>query len=155
MFVDYNYYINDFHGTLLDQNNFEKYAFKACSYITNETMSRIIDSTINSYPKPLVDDIKMCACDLAEIFHDKDKIYRNAINISSEKNNNITSERAGEVSVSYGSSDSLISKFSDPKYFNNYLRETVKSWLYPRVINGIVYNITSKIINNCKFCNII
>ena len=41
------------------------------------------------------------------------KIYKNAVKLSSgESNSNIKSEKAGEVSITYGSSDSLIKSFS-------------------------------------------
>ena len=156
IFVDYNYYVDIYHGNILTQSNFNKYAKKACNFISSNTLDRINDSTINSYPSELVGDIKDCACDLAEKFYDYDKIYKNAVNLSSgESNSNIKSEKAGEVSITYGSSDSLIKSFSDPKYFKSYLEETLHAYIYPKCINGITYNLTSKIIHKCRFCNII
>lgn len=154
--MDFNYYQNNFRGDILTEQNFTKYASKACNYVSTETMDRIKDSTINAYPQELVNDIKDCVCDLAEKFYDFDKIYKNAINLSSgESNSNVKSEKAGEVSITYGSSDSLIKSFSDPKYFKSYLEETLHAYLHPKCINGITYNLTSKIIHKCKFCNII
>lgn len=156
IFIDFNYYSNTFHGNILTSQNFNKYASKACNYISAETMDRIKDSTINAYPQELVNDIKDCACDLAEKFYNYDKIYKNAINLSSgESNSNVKSERAGEVSITYGRSDSLIKNFSDPKYFKSYLEATLHAYIYPKCIHGITYNLTSKIIHKCRFCNII
>lgn len=156
MFIDFNYYKNNYHGDALTEQNFNKYASKACNYISAETMDRIKDTTINAYPQILINDIKDCACDLAEKFNDYDRIYQNAVKLSSgESNSNIKSEKAGEVSITYGSSDSLIKSFSDPKYFDSYLRETLHAYIYPRCINGITYNLTSKILHKCTFCNII
>ena len=147
IFIDFNYYSNIFHGNILTSQNFNKYASKACNYISAETMDRIKDSTINAYPQELITDIKDCACDLAEKFYDYDKIYKNAINLSSgESNSNVKS---------YGSSDSLIKSFSDPKYFNKYLLDTLHAYIYPRCVNGITYNLTSKVIHKCCFCNIL
>ena len=156
IFIDFNYYQNNYHGDILTSQNFNKYASKACNYISSETMDRIKDTTINAYPQELVNDIKDCACDLAEKFYDYDKIYKNAINLSSgESNSNVKSEKAGEVSITYGSSDSLIKSFSDPKYFSKYLLDTLHAYIYPRCVNGITYNLTSKVIHKCCFCNII
>lgn len=156
IFVDFNYYQNTYRGDILTEQNFTKYASKACNYISAETMDRIKDSTISSYPQILIDDIKNCACDLAEKYYDYDKVYHNIINISSgESNSNIKSEKSGEVSITYGVSDNLIKNFSDPKYFNKYLAETLHAYIYPRCINGVTYNLTSKIIRDCIFCNLI
>lgn len=155
IFVDYNYYVDIYHGNILTQSNFNKYAKKACNFISSNTIDRINDSTINSYPSELVGDIKDCACDLAEKFYDKESIYLNAVGLATKKENNITSERSGEVAITYGSSDNFTYKMSDPKYFNDFLSETLKAYLYPRKINGIFYNLTSKVLTNCKFCNII
>lgn len=156
IFIDFNYYQNNYNGNTLTSQNFNKYASKACNYISSETMDRIKDTTINAYPQELVNDIKDCACDLAEKFYDYDKIYKNAINLSSgESNSNVTSEKSGEVSITYGRSDSLIKNFSDPKYFKSYLEATLHAYIYPKCINGITYNLTSKIIHKCRFCNII
>lgn len=156
IFVDFNYYQNTYRGDILTEQNFTKYASKACNYISAETMDRIKDSTISSYPQILIDDIKNCACDLAEKYYDYDKVYHNIINISSgESNSNIKSEKSGEVSITYGASDNIIKNFSDPKYFNKYLLETLHAYIYPRCINGCTYNLTSKIIRDCHFCNLI
>ena len=73
MFIDFNYYQNNYHGDALTEQNFNKYASKACNYISAETMDRIKDTTINAYPQILINDIKDCACDLAEKFNDYDK----------------------------------------------------------------------------------
>ena len=135
IFVDFNYYQNNYRGNILTEQNFTKYASRACNYIST---------------------LKDCACDLAEKFYDYDRIYQNAIKVSSgESNSNVKSERAGEVSITYGSSDSLIKSFSDPKYFNKYLLDTLHAYIYPRCVNGITYNLTSKVIHKCCFCNII
>ena len=73
MFVDYSFYTDVYLGSKLTSTEFQKQAFKACNLITDETMTRVTDSTINNYPSELVEIIKKCACDLAEKYNDYDK----------------------------------------------------------------------------------
>lgn len=158
MFVDYQFYTTVYLGNKLTESQFNKQAFKACNLITDETMTRVTDLTINNYPGELVEIIKKCACDLAEKYDDYDKIYNNIVSTASGNNSsNVLSEKSGLAEVRYGYSEGVIKKFSDPKTFNAFLLETLREYLRPRLINGVVYNLTSKILHHysCGCCNII
>ncbi len=158
MFVDYSFYTDVYLGSKLTSTEFQKQAFKACNLITDETMTRVTDSTINNYPSELVEIIKKCACDLAEKYNDYDKIYDNIVSTASGNNSsNVLSEKSGLAEVRYGYSEGVIKMFSDPKTFNKFILETLRDYLRPRLINGVVYNLTSKILHHsvCGCCNII
>lgn len=153
MFVDYEYYTNSFGGTALTETEFNKYTPNACMKITTSTMSRVTDSTINSYPSELVSRIKDCACMLSEWEQKFDK----ALNTLS---NGITdgiakSKSAGAVSVTYDTSLS-INYLLDTQNQNKIVNSVINSYLAPAWINGIFYNLLSKVLSSPKNadCNI-
>ena len=107
MFIDYSYYLTEYGGSLTS-DEFQKSAFKACSYISANTMDRVDDYKITLLPEKLIEQVKKCACALSEYFDKFEKIINNSLNIASgESKGNIRSEQAGQVSVSYGDSSSF------------------------------------------------
>lgn len=156
MFIDYNYYVVSYGGTKLAASNFQKFAEKSCRLITDETMTRVDDGTINNFPSQLVDNIKKCACDLSERYYDYEKICDNAIKIASGESTAIKSEKAGYAAVEYVSLSDLVKDYANPGTFNQLLRSTLRLYLGPQRINGVVWNLMSKVIkDSCCNCNLI
>lgn len=156
MFVDYDYYKNDFKGCL-SEDEFNKFINLACSKITIATMSRVTDSTIGNYPSELIKNIKDCACSLLE----KLKSFDDALNVLSssingESNGMIKSSVAGAVSVTYDTTSGinfLLNKSNQESIINS----VINSYLSARCIGGKFYNLLSKSLssrNFCKSCNI-
>ena len=54
MFIDYSYYLNEYGGSLTS-DEFQKSAFKACSYISANTMDRVDDYKITLLPEKLIE----------------------------------------------------------------------------------------------------
>jgi len=153
MFITYEYYTETYKGDKLTQEQFAKQAPKACSLISDATMLRISDSTINNYPLQIIDVVKRCACDLSEKYYDFDQIYNNITNVVSGKSNgNVLFERSGLAEIRYGYSEGIIKKFTDPVEFKRFLLDTIHEYLSPQLVNGIVYNLTSKVMSNSKCC---
>lgn len=153
MFIDYDYYKNIYNGNKISKDGFNKQAIKACNLISDETMTRVNDLTIDNYPLALINVIKTCACELAEKYSDYDKIYSNIVGISSGNNQgNLKSESAGYAKIEYGYSEGILKKFSSPSAFKEFLLETIHDYLRPQQIDGIVWNLTSKVLKNGPCC---
>lgn len=149
MFIDYNYYKNTYGGSLTE-SEFNKQAPKACNYITQQTMTRITDQSLNSYPPQIIDTVKRCACNLTDDYSAIEKARISAMSSGGQ----ISHERAGEVSVTYGSKTIL----SDPTVADEYLLTTLRQYLGLINVNGKIYNLLSKVLierdHNCC-CGII
>lgn len=147
MFIDFNYYTTVFGGTVLTEVNFSRHASKACDYISNATMLRVTDQTIGSFPNELVTRIKKCACDIAESLYYFDQIKRKELVESADNAGigKIRNKKAGQVSVTwfYGSSN-----YSDSKYKESYLKDILMEYLSPVKIDGVIWNLTSKVMSN-------
>ena len=156
MFIDYSYYLNEYGGSLTS-DEFQKSAFKACSYISANTMDRVDDYKITLLPEKLIEQVKKCACALSEYFDKFEKIINNSLNIASgESKGNIRSEQAGQVSVSYGDNSSFTKDYLNPNYRDLLLKSVLNTYLYPMEINGKIWNLTSKVISNrCRRCSLI
>ena len=156
MFIDYSYYLNEYGGSLTS-DEFQKSAFKACSYISANTMDRVDDYKITLLPEKLIEQVKKCACALSEYFDKFEKIINNSLNIDSgESKGNIRSEQAGQVSVSYGDNSSFTKDYLNPNYRDLLLKSVLNTYLYPMEINGKIWNLTSKVISNrCRRCSLI
>lgn len=149
MFIDFNFYKNTYGGSLTE-SEFNKQSPKACNYITQQTMTRITDQTLNSYPSEIIDIVKRCACNLVDDYSAIEKARITAMSSGGQ----ISHERAGEVSVTYGSKTIL----SDPSVANEYLLTTLKQYLGLIRVDGKIYNLLSKVLreetHNCC-CGII
>lgn len=158
MFIDYSYYISEYGGRDLNEDEFNKSAFKSCSYISANTMDRVNDYKITTLPEKLVTQIKKCACALTEYFDKFSKILDNSFKIASgEIKGNIKSEQAGQVSISYGDNGSITKEYLNPNYRDLILKSVLNEYLYPMEINGTIWNLTSKVLNSnrCIHCNLI
>lgn len=150
MFVDYEYYRDSFGGTSLTETEFNKYVPNACMKITTSTLSRVTDSTINSYPSELVTRIKNCACSLSEWEQKFDKALNT---LSSGITDGIAkSKSAGAVSVTYDTSFSL-NYLLDTQNQSKIVNSVVNSYLAPICINGTFYNLLSKVLSSPKNTN--
>ena len=129
MFIDYSYYISEYGGRNLNEDEFNKSAFKSCSYIS-----------------------------ATEYFDKFSKILDNSFKIASgEIKGNIKSEQAGQVSISYGDNGSITKEYLNPNYRDLLLKSVLNEYLYPMEINGTIWNLTSKVLNSnrCIHCNLI
>ena len=91
MYVEYDYYLNDysFNKTDLKQDEFPYYESKARALIKEKTMNRS-----DEYKG---EELKNCTCELIDLLfsYDHDEIY------NSGTAKGISSEKVGEYSISY------------------------------------------------------
>lgn len=146
MYIDYEFYKNN-GGNLISEDDFERYAEKAENTVSIYTFDRVNDITINRFPPLLVSKIKKCACELADLYFEIDKVNKKYINaISDEKSSGIVkSETAGAVSKTY-ENVSVAEKLLNSATVNLKIGNVINFWLYPCMIDGKYYNITSWVV---------
>lgn len=152
MFVDYEYYTDSFKGSFLTEEEFDKYAENACMQITTSTLSRVTDSTINSYPSELMVRIKNCACVLSEWGKRFDKALDTLYGGAIDGTGIAKSKSAGAVSVTYDTSFSL-NYLLDTQNQSKIVGFVIKSHLSPICINGTFYNLLSKVLGSSRNTN--
>lgn len=157
MFVDYNYYKNNFKGNSLTDEEFNKYGNLACMDITANTLSRVTDSTINNYPQELIARIKSCACAISEC----NKMFDDSLNSLTSSSDGrktegiVRSKTAGSVSVTYDT-DLSAKYFLDREKQEKIKQSILRLYLSPICINGKMYNLLSKVMDSfpdqCHSC---
>lgn len=150
MFVDYAFYQNTYGGEILSESEFNREAPKACNFISQNTMLRVTDGTINSFPNVLIETIKKCACNLSENYNYFDKIRLKSLTDASNNNvGNIQRKSAGQVSISYFDT---AKDLSSNKTKNDYLISILNDYLGLVKIDGVIWNLLSKVLNQNR-CN--
>lgn len=97
--ADYNYYKDSYKGSLIkDEATFNSLIVKASMLIGTLTMNKVFDSKYID-----LDAVKMCACEIVDEFQ-KDL----SVEISSIEHAGISSEKVGDYSISYSSSNSSV-----------------------------------------------
>ena len=96
-YVDYSYYENNYlqgREAVIPSTSFNFYGMKA----TNEIRNRIFNVVI-----VIDEDVKNCACGIAEFLYEEDMAQRS---ISKVNEKGIASESVGEYSISYANTKS-------------------------------------------------
>lgn len=92
-FADYDFYTKEYlfgKKAVIDTASFDFYANKATQYIRQQTFGNINEDT------EIPNCVKMCCCEIAELLYNADK----------NGHSTITSEKVGDLSVSYESAES-------------------------------------------------
>ena len=98
MLVDYNYYINTFHGELVPQNKFDRLSQMAESELNISIMGK--DYT--GFEK----NVKSAVCEIIELFYNQELIKEKFMDSISEGKGAITSEKIGDYSRNFSSNSS-------------------------------------------------
>jgi hypothetical protein len=112
-YADYTYYTGTYKGAVIDTASFDLFARKATQEIKKYTLGNINDANIP-------DEAKMCCCEIAEAVHKADL----------EDTKGIASEKVGEYSVSYVSSE------AKEKLLSVSVRSIIYNWL---AMTGLLY----------------
>ena len=122
--VSFDYYGEIYKGTLIeDEGVFNSCCMKASMYLGSITLNRVFNEKYRD-----LDEVKMCMCELAEIF------YRELLTVKSSIDHDgrsISSEKVGDYSVSFESSETDTSKYRSEK------RQVVSKYL---TMLGILYS---------------
>lgn len=106
VYVDNEYYTEEYCGTAIPKDIFPQMAMKACRYIDYFTFDRLADEDNAQYPT-----LQACACEMAEL------IYRSGDLSNKEKK----SESIDGYSVSY------VTETTDGQLIDNVLKEKLYS----------------------------
>lgn len=90
-YTDYAFYQNTYKGDLIPSDKFDYYCRKSTQYIKTNTFDRVDE---NDVPE----SVKNCCCELCDVLYKAEQ---------STKANGITSEKVGEYSVSYESTQNI------------------------------------------------
>ena len=98
MIVDYNYYINNYRGTEISEEDFRKLEIKASNHIMNLIMNR---DYANWYGKDYTEKIQMATCSAIDILIAEEK-KKNIINGMIDGTAKVvTSEKVGDYSRNF------------------------------------------------------
>ena len=89
-YIDYNYYSNNFGGTLIPEEEFDKYSNNA----SQEIRIRILNRDISGFEEI----VKTCACKVAETLYNQQLLKNKYQNIIKGTDKIITSEKVGDWS---------------------------------------------------------
>lgn len=87
-YADYAFYVTEFAGNIIPNEEFQRVIAKASAYIKNITFSRVDESNVP-------EEVKAAACAAAEI------IYNTEASNAGSREKEVKSESVGNVSVSY------------------------------------------------------
>lgn len=109
-YADFDFYKDTFRGTVLnDKGSFDRMAIEASFYINEITLGRI--------DEPVIDEVKMATCAVAEIVHSE---------YVQQNDDQVASESVGPHSVSYVKKTKTTQEFEKEKIrkARMYLRDT-------------------------------
>lgn len=92
--VDYNYYSNNYKGTVIPQDSFDNMAIKASSIVNLNTYMRIKEES------QITKDVKDATCEVAELLFNQETL-KNKLLQSSVESGDIASESLGPHSITY------------------------------------------------------
>ena len=72
VYVDYNYYFNDYYGTL-PEDSFDSLALKVSREIDKNINTRLTQEKINNLPEEAQDQLKYTACALIDLIFRKEE----------------------------------------------------------------------------------
>ena len=128
-YIDYNYYTNTFKGSLINQEEFEKYAIKASSKVRN----RIFDRDISLFKK----DVQNATCSVAEILYNQDLNKEKLNNLANGSEKIVSSEKVGDYSRNISNpSISDLQNLCSENYINNSIEEILEDYLF---FTGLLY----------------
>lgn len=106
IYVDYQYYRDEFRGKLIPEPDFDHAAMLATQYINNVTFGRIGSG--------VTDAVKNACCAVAEVYYSG--------SVSPRAASGVTSEKVGNYSVSYAAAENSGTQ-------QKRLKSAVKLWL--------------------------
>lgn len=119
VYADYDYYVDNYMGKSISEEDFTSLSIKASAYVDWVTMQRAKTATGDA-----LEAIKSAVCALCEIIQDGEKLNV----ISSDTERPLSSETVGGWSRSFGSKSVSA---NDLQLIENRKRETVMMYLAP------------------------
>jgi len=101
-YVDYRYYSETFHGDVIPENPFNKYAMEASRKINYYTFGKIDSKNV-----PV--QVQYATCSIAELLYKQEELKNSIINQTND-NTKIASETLGPRSITYVNNNSEVNK---------------------------------------------
>lgn len=125
-YATYEFYSNEYCGTVIPETSFEKFVVKASKEINKWTYYRLSDTEMT---EELEHNLQYCACEIAELLYQIDN-YNRATSIAENGKGIVKSMSSGSESVSYETNASLYAKIAvDGKERDSSINGIVKDWL--------------------------
>ena len=128
-YINYDYYIETYKGSLIPQDDFDKYAIKASGKVRN----RIFNRDISLFEI----EVKNATCSVADILYNQSLNQERIKNIANGTEKVISSEKVGDYSrnISNMSIDDL-RKLSSNEYIDCLIEEEIEDYL---LVTGLLY----------------
>lgn len=124
MYADYDFYVNSFHGELIAEDKWDKWADEASDELDYITMDRIDADILAAYETK----IGKATCALAELFYQIDELTKHASDTS--LSGNIKSRSSGGESITFASTQTALSAAAaDVKAKERLAFDTVRRYL--------------------------
>ena len=119
----YEFYTKTYYGDTIDESSFPKWESRAEDKINSITSGNITAEAIEEYDL----QIEKAVCALADLLYEIDKATRTA---TAKDESNVKSRSSGNESITYGDSDTLVTKvLSDKQAQNRLFYDTVAEYL--------------------------
>ena len=119
----YEFYIKTYYGDTIDESSFPKWESRAEDKINSITSGNITAEAIEEYDL----QIETAVCALADLLYEIEKATRTA---TAKDESNVKSRSSGNESITYGDSDTLVTKvLSDKQAQDRLMYDTVAEYL--------------------------
>ena len=124
-YTDYEFYTTAYFGNTIPETSFEKYADRATDELDAITFCNV--PSISDLPEALQKKVKKAMCSLADTMYNIDQQLQRA---NSTDMTNVKSKSSGSESVSYGQSETILTKAAaDPAFRSRLYYDAVKTYL--------------------------
>lgn len=128
-YIDYDYYINTFEGSLIPGEKFNKYSAMA----SNKVRTRIFNRDISLFEN----EVKNATCLVADILYNQYLNQEKLKNVISGNEKIVTSEKVGDYSRNISNvSTTDLQNLISTEYIDNLIQEILEDSLYP---TGLLY----------------
>lgn len=119
----YEFYVNTYYGDAIGKSAFPKWLSRATDKLMDLTYGNIIDDTYAEYES----EIQKATCALMDLMYQIETATRTAM---AKDETNVKSRSSGGESITYGDTDTLITKvLSDKAAQNRLMYDTVAEYL--------------------------
>lgn len=125
-YADYGFYTTSYYGDVVPESSFEKYIEKSMDQLSCITLNSIPD--VGLLDGKSLEKVKKANCALAEVLYRLDTAMNSA---NSQSDSNVKSKSSGGESITYGNSETIITKaVSDEKVKNKLMYDSIKIYLW-------------------------
>lgn len=119
----YEFYINTYYGDAIEKTAFPKWLSRATDKLMSLTYGNITDDALQEHSK----EIQKATCALMDLMYEIDQATKTA---TAKDESNVKSKSSGSESVTFGDSDTLVTKvLSDKSAQDRLMYDTISDYL--------------------------